>query len=78
MTPRRWWLLAGCLFVIISVGIGTVHAARWEGNDQPFLWKLATIVVFTVVPLYPAAHCFSRFAKSPGPKPDEKQTEGWT
>ncbi len=77
MTPRLWWLLAGCSFVVISVGIGTVHIARWEGNDQIFLWKLAMIVVFTPIPLFPAAFCFSRFARLPSPEPHKFQ-DRWT
>jgi hypothetical protein len=73
MTPRLWWLLAGCSFVVVSVGIGIVHVARCEANDQASLWKLATLVVFTPVPLFPAGYCFSRFARLPGSDP--KQTD---
>jgi hypothetical protein len=75
MTPRLWWLLAGCSFVAISVGIATVHIARWEGNDQAYLWKLATLVVFTPVPLFPAGYCFSRFARLPGPDPTQSERQ---
>jgi hypothetical protein len=71
ITSRLWWLLAGCSFVVISVGIGTVHAARWQGSDQPVLLKLLMIALFVPVPLFPAGYCFSRFAKLPGPAPDE-------
>jgi hypothetical protein len=71
MLPRLYWLFAGCAFVVISVGIGLVHAARWGSSEQAYLLKLAMIVIFTPIPLFPAAYCFSRCARLPGPKPEE-------
>jgi hypothetical protein len=59
--------MAGCSFVLISVGIGLVHFARWNGSDPEHLWNFATLVLFTPVPLFPAGYCFSRFATLPGP-----------